>query len=101
MRIDEAYRCETSDVDAREECRYAWGWFVGVTEPLEAGIWNGNAGFFRVYGSVWKVCSICKVCDTCQEVGRTVENVKVPVSERTLKKEDLPTLGSPWKKAWT
>lgn len=55
------YSGEASDIDAGKEGRNAGGWLVDFTEPFETGVWDRDAGFFRVYGGVREVGGLSEI----------------------------------------
>jgi hypothetical protein len=52
---------EASDVDAGEEGGDARGGLVDVAKPLEAGVGDGDARLFGVYGSVGEIGGLSEI----------------------------------------
>jgi hypothetical protein len=90
------YSCQTSNIDASKERWNARSRFVNITQPFKACIRDRDSSFLGIYGSIRKISSFAEVLNITSQIflARELEEW-IPVSDRTLKNDDLPTFGRP------
>jgi hypothetical protein len=92
------YNCQTSNIDASKECWNARSRLVNITQPFKACIRDRDSSFLGIYGSIRKISSFTEILNIKSYIflAKELEKWK-PVSDRTLKNDDLPTFGRPYK----
>lgn len=90
------YSCQTSNIDASKKCRNARSRLVNITQPFKARIRDRDSSFLGIYGSIRKIGGFTEVLNVTSWIFLSRELEKwIPVSDRTLKNDDLPTFGRP------